>query len=94
MDWIQHRDTVQTVQFDPTDRRLVTRDQTGFRLCETETGEAIRVHYASPVTGGVGLNSPTMCDTFSSDGRRVFPAAFGSKDYYEVRVKRYLAELH
>jgi WD40 repeat protein/serine/threonine protein kinase len=150
VDWMQHRDTVQTVQFDPTGRRLVTRDQSGFRLWDTDTGEAITVHYASPVTGGVGLDSPTMRDTFSPDGRRVFlgcsmnaaslwdipdppagvpawfpdfleavaglrverageffsvpaegflefrqrAASFGSKDYYEVWVKRYLAMAH
>jgi WD40 repeat protein len=72
VDWMQHRDTVQTVQFDPTDRRLVTRDQSGFRLWDTDTGEAVTVHYPSPVTGGVGLDSPTMRDTFSPDGRCVF----------------------
>jgi eukaryotic-like serine/threonine-protein kinase len=72
VDWMQHRDTVQTVQFDPGDRRLVTRDQSGFRLWDTETGEAITVHYPNPVTGGVGLDSPTMRDTFSPDGRSVF----------------------
>jgi len=147
VDWMQHRDTVQTVQFDPIDRRLVTRDQSGFRLWDTDTGEAITLHYRAPVTGGVGLDSPTMRDTFSPDGRSVFlgcsmnaaslwdipnppagvpawfpdfleavvglhvdgagefvsapaegflefrqrAASFGSKDYYEVWVKRYLA---
>jgi eukaryotic-like serine/threonine-protein kinase len=150
VDWMQHRDTVQTVQFDPTDRRLVTRDHSGFRLWDTDTGEAITVHYASPVTGGLGLDSPTLRDTFSPDGRRVFlgcsmnaaslwdipdapppappwfpdfleavagvhveragefapvlaegflefrqrAASFGSKDYYELWVKRYLAMAH
>jgi WD40 repeat protein len=147
VDWMRHRDTVQTVQFDLSDRRLVTRDHSGFRLWDTATGEAITVHYDSAVTAGLGLDSPTMRDTFSPDGRSVFlgcsmneaslwdipdppagvPAwfpdfleavaglhveragefvsvaaerflefrqrasSFGSKDYYEAWVKRYLA---
>src|SRR5256885_16456441 len=69
---MSHKDTVQTVEFDLTDRRLVTRDQSGFRLWDTDTGEAITVHYSSPVTGGIGLDSPTLRDTFSSDSQCVF----------------------
>ncbi len=71
-DWMQHQDTVQTVQFDPDGRRLVTRDHGGFRLWDAATGEAVTLHYTSPVAAGMGLDSPTMRDTFSSDGRRIF----------------------
>jgi WD40 repeat protein len=71
-DWMPHQGTVQTVQFDPQGRRLVTRDQSGFRLWDAATGEAITIHHTAPVTGGLGLDSPTMRETFSPDGKRVF----------------------
>ena len=72
VDWMRHEETVQTVEFHPDGRRLVTRDHAGFRLWDVETGEPITLHYADRVSGGVGVDSPSVRETFSRDGKRIF----------------------
>ena len=72
VDWMHHKDTVQTVVFLADGRRLVTRDHTGFRLWDVETGEPITIHFQDPVTGGIGLDSPTVREILSRDNKHIF----------------------
>lgn len=72
VDWMHHRDTVQSVEFHPDGRRLATRDHAGFRIWDIDTGEPVTLHYQDPVTGGVGLDSTSVRELFSRDGRKIF----------------------
>jgi len=72
VDWMRHENTVQSVEFHPDGKRLLTLDHAGFRLWDVETGEPIILHYADPLTSGLGVDSPTTREIFSHDGKRIF----------------------
>lgn len=73
--WMEQGSTCETVRFTHDGAALLIRDHSGFRFWETERAEPITIHYAEPVSGGMGMDSESYRSIMNADGSQVFLAS-------------------
>lgn len=69
--WMSHASATVTARFSPDGRRVVVRFHDGFRIWDSHTGQPISVVYHSPIDSGLAIDSPSLRDILSPDGRTV-----------------------
>ncbi len=68
---LPQRSTAETVRFTKDGACFVVRDHHGFRFWETQRAEPLTLHYAAPVSGGLGMDAEPWRAIMSPDGTKV-----------------------
>lgn len=70
--FLQQGTTCEAVRFTADGAALLVRDHSGFRFWDTAKADPISIHYAEPVSAGVGMDSESYRSIMTPDGSVVF----------------------